>query len=68
MNSYILTHSLCSSCVWGENGYYNAICAHCPYCQYGKKEEPCWMSRETAETLGIVKRSELITGKENSND
>ena len=59
MNNYILTHSFCSSCVWGENGYYNAICAHCPYCQYEKK---------TAEVLGLVKRSELITGKENSND
>lgn len=61
MNRYILVHSLCSSCVWGEKGYYNATCAHCPYCQYGKKEETCFMLRETAESLGIVKRKDEVS-------
>lgn len=56
MSSYTLVHSLCASCVWGENGHYNPICAHCPYCQYGKKVDPCWMSRGTAEALGLVEK------------
>lgn len=68
MSSYILVHNLCSSCVWGENGYYNAICAHCPYCQYGKKAEPSFMLRETAETLGLVKQKIGKEQKENNHD
>lgn len=56
MSNYVLEHSLCSSCVWGENGHYNAICAHCPLCNYSKKEESCWMLRETAEALGLVEK------------
>lgn len=56
MSSHKLAHSLCSSCVWGEDGYYKVICYHCPYCPYAKKCKPCYMTRETAEYFGLVAR------------
>lgn len=56
-NKFVLTHSNCSICVFGENGHYNAVCAHCPYCTYGKGD-PRFMTREMAELVGIVKKKE----------
>lgn len=64
MGSYILTHGLCEACVFGENGYYNPTCAHCPYCTYSKRAEPSFMSRETAEMVGAVKKKAEVTKDE----
>ena len=54
---YVLTHSLCRICVWGENGFYNPMCAHCRYVTYSKQEEPQLMTRATAEMLGLVDKN-----------
>lgn len=49
--AYILKAKRCDSCVWGENGFYNAHCAHCPECFYGKNTESSYLSQGTAEML-----------------
>lgn len=53
----ILTHGLCNQCVFGEEGYYNAICAHCKYCSYSK-DDVRFMTRETYEMLERLKNNE----------
>lgn len=55
---YVLKHEICSQCVWSENGFYNAVCAHCPYCKYGKTSESSYMSRDMAEFLNLVNPKE----------
>lgn len=45
----------CDRCVFGEQGFYNANCAHCPECQYSKHPDSSFMSRETAEMLASLK-------------
>lgn len=57
--SYVLKHTSCTECVWSENGFYNPICAHCPYVTYSKNDAPSFMTREMAESLGLVKKNEV---------
>lgn len=58
LKNFILKHSKCEQCLFGKNGFYNAICAHCVYCEYSK-DGVRFVSLETAEALGIVKKSEV---------
>ena len=58
INSHILHHDSCDICVFGENGFYNAICAHCGYCTYSKGKIR-FMTRELAERLGVVMKKEV---------
>ena len=55
LTSYVLHHSNCDVCVWGENGFYNPICCHCKYINFAKRDEPSFMTRQMAEALGLVK-------------
>ena len=55
--SYVLKHTSCNECIWSENGFYNNICTHCPYVTYSKNDEPSFMTREMAESLGLVKKN-----------
>lgn len=55
---YVLMHKACEQCVWGEDGLYNAMCAHCPYCSYSKDSQSHFMLRGMAEMLGLVKPNE----------
>ena len=57
--SYVLKHPNCNECVWSENGFYNIVCAHCPNCKYSKNNEPSFMTREMAESYGLVKKKEV---------
>lgn len=56
--TYTLTSPFCTTCVWGERGPYNPKCAHCKYIKYSKLPESNYMTRGTAEALGLVIKKE----------
>lgn len=58
MMNGVLKSDICASCIWGKEGFYNSICAHCPNCIYLKHTESRWMSEETAKTLKLIKDGE----------
>lgn len=59
VESHTVLHTKwCENCIWGENGFYNAHCAHCPEYHYSKQFGSSFMTRETAELLAALRGNE----------
>lgn len=55
MTNYVLQHPMCETCAHSRGGFYNPICAHCPYCIYSKNSEPSYATEEILRFITDIK-------------
>lgn len=55
MTNYVLQHPICETCVHSRGGFYNPICAHCPYCIYSKSSESSYATEEILRFITDIK-------------